>query len=133
MYTETQEQEGKKMTDWNRVELREGKPFDIELSWAHEDQSIQDAFDGAEVDVDDMIDRCNRFVDTHYIARVRALFDGKEFGSAYLGSCYAYDCSPEEDMTENNDNGYLDHLIEDAVNEAVDAGLRLQKEMAQMA
>ncbi|MCA1800654.1 MAG: hypothetical protein LC650_05120 [Actinobacteria bacterium] len=132
MYTETQEQEGKKMTDWNRVELREGKPFDIELSWAHEDRSIRDAFEDADVDFDDMIDRCNRFVDTHYIARVRAMFDGKEFGAAYLGSCYAYDCSPEEDM-RNDVVGYLDQMIEEALNEAVDAGLRLQKEMAQMA
>jgi hypothetical protein len=98
--------------------------FDIIVDWTYEDAAIRDCFDEEVSNVAEMERRCDAYLDTHYIARVRAMYDGVEMGVAHLGSCYAYDCSPEEDIN-NGINGYLEDMIEEAVDDARDEAVRM--------
>jgi len=105
------------MRFWNYVETREIGPFTVILDWTYEDTSIRDMFEETEEEYSEMERRLDAHLDTHYVARVRALFDGHELGSDTLGSCYAYGCDPAEDMT-NGIGGYLDQMIEEATKQA---------------
>jgi len=91
--------------------------FDIVVDWRYEDTPIEDLFDPECSDIEDMKERCEQGIDTHYIARVRAFIGGIEAGSDSLGSCYAYDCDPEDDI-EKGIGGYLDDMINEAIREA---------------
>ena len=91
--------------------------FDIIVDWTYEYCSVRDCFDETEEQFLEMERRQGAHLDTHYIARVRALYDGKEMGSASLGSCYAYNCSPEDDINDGI-GGYLEDMIEEAVDDA---------------
>jgi hypothetical protein len=105
------------MRHWYYVETQEHGPFSVVLDWTYEDAALGSCFDETVSDLESMIDRCNRGVDTHYIARVRAFYDGTEMGSAMLGSCYAYDCEPDYDM-QDGIGGYMEDMIADALDEA---------------
>ena len=91
--------------------------FDVIVDWTYEHCSVRDCFDETEEQFQEMERRLDAYLDTHYIARVRAMYDGVEMGCATLGSCYAYDCSPEDDINDGI-GGYLEDMIEDAVDEA---------------
>lgn len=91
--------------------------FDIIVDWTYEYCSVRDCFDETEEQFAEMERRCEAYLDTHYIARVRAMYDDKEMGCATLGSCYAYDCSPEDDINDGI-GGYLEDMIEEAVDQA---------------
>jgi len=112
------------MDFWTQVETRKVGQFDIVLDWTYEHASISDCFDDTVSDVEDMVRRHNAGIDTHYIARVRAMYDGVEMGCSTLGSCYAYDCSPEDDMLSGI-SGYLDDMIDEAVDQAQDEAVRM--------
>ena len=106
------------MTDYYRVKNFKVDQFDVFVDWTYEDSSVRDLFDSEVSDiVDDMVRRCNDGTDTHYIARVRAMYDGVELGCATLGSCYARDCSPEDDINAGV-SGYLEQMVEEAVDDA---------------
>jgi hypothetical protein len=96
-------------------EFKSGK-FDIIVDWADEDLSLEYVFETDE-EIAEHAERCANYQDTHYAARVRAMYDGKEMGSDHLGSCYAYDCTPEEDIAQEI-GGYLEQMVETAVAEA---------------
>jgi hypothetical protein len=98
--------------------------FDIIVDWTYEHCSVRDCFEETEEQYAEMERRQEAYLDTHYIARVRAMYDGVEMGSSSLGSCYAYDCSPEEDIN-NGINGYLEDMIEEAVDQARDEAVRM--------
>ena len=98
--------------------------FDIIVDWTYEHCSVRDCFDETEEKFQEMERRQEAYLDTHYIARVRAMYDGVEMGSAYLGSCYAYDCSPEDDINDGI-GGYLEDMIEEAVDEAQKEAVRM--------
>ena len=98
--------------------------FDVIVDWTHEDCSVRDCFDETEEQFREMERRLDAYLDTHYIARVRAMYDGVEMGSSSLGSCYAYDCSPEDDINDGI-GGYLEDMIEDAVDEARAEAVRM--------
>ena len=98
--------------------------FDIIVDWTYEHCSVRDCFDETEEQFQEMERRQEAHLDTHYIARVRAMYDGVEMGCATLGSCYAYDCSPEDDIN-NGINGYLEDMIEEAVDEAQTEAVRM--------
>ena len=98
--------------------------FDIIVDWTYEYCSIRDCFDETEEEYAKMERRLDAHQDTHYIARVRAMYDGVEMGCATLGSCYAYDCSPEDDINDGI-GGYLEDMIEDAVDEARAEAVRM--------
>ena len=91
--------------------------FDIIVDWTYEDCSVRDCFDETEEEFAEMERRLNADLDTHYIARVRAMYDDVEMGSDTLGSCYARDCSPEDDINDGI-GGYLEDMIEQAVDQA---------------
>ena len=98
--------------------------FDIIVDWTYEDCSVRDCFDETEEQFLEMERRQEAHLDTHYIARVRAMYDGVEMGCSSLGSCYAYDCSPEDDIN-NGISGYLEDMIEEAVDDARTEAVRM--------
>ena len=98
--------------------------FDIIVDWTYEDCSVRDCFDETEEQYAEMERRQEAYLDTHYIARVRAMYDGVEMGCATLGSCYAYDCSPEDDINDGI-GGYLEDMIEEAVDQAQTEAVRM--------
>ena len=98
--------------------------FDIIVDWTYEDCSVRDCFDETEEEFAEMERRLNADLDTHYIARVRAMYDDVEMGSDTLGSCYARDCSPEDDINDGI-GGYLEDMIEQAVDEARTEAVRM--------
>lgn len=98
--------------------------FDILVAWAYEDMPLEDAFEAEFNDIEDMRVRCAAGIDTHYRVRVQALYDGRVMGEAYLGSCYAHGCEPEVDI-ERGIDGYLDQLVEEAVDEARSEAVRM--------
>ena len=91
--------------------------FDIIVDWTYEDCSVRDCFDETEEEFQEMERRLEAYLDTHYIARVRAMYDGVEMGSDTLGSCYARDCSPEDDINDGI-GGYLEDMVDQAVDQA---------------
>jgi hypothetical protein len=91
--------------------------FDIIVDWTYEDCSVRDCFDETDEQFAEMERRLDAYLDTHYIARVRAMYDGVEMGSDYLGSCYAYDCTPEDDINDGI-GGYLEQMVDEAVDQA---------------
>ena len=108
---------------WNTVKTFKMANFDVEIAWAYEDLPLSEVFE-TEEDIEVHQARCEDYTDTHYVARVRALYDGKEIGSDYLGSCYAYDCDPAVDI-DNGIGGYLEQMVDTAVNEAQDEAVRM--------
>ena len=98
--------------------------FDIIVDWTYEHCSVRDCFDETEEQFLEMERRQEAHLDTHYIARVRAMYDGVEMGCAVLGSCYAYDCSPEDDINDGI-GGYLEDMIEEAVDQAREEAVRM--------
>ena len=98
--------------------------FDIVIDWTYEDCSVRDCFDETEEQFQEMERRQEAYLDTHYIARVRAMYDGVEMGCATLGSCYAYNCSPEDDINDGI-GGYLEDMIEEAVDDAQKEAVRM--------
>jgi hypothetical protein len=105
------------MRFWTYVETREIDQFSVILDWCYEEVPIREMFDETCYDIEDMERRHDAGIDTHYIARVRALYKGREMGSATLGSCYAHECDPADDMV-NGICGYLDDMIAEALDEA---------------
>ena len=91
--------------------------FDIIVDWTYEYCSVRDCFDETEEEFCEMERRLDAYLDTHYIARVRAMYDGVEMGCSTLGSCYARDCSPEDDINEGI-GGYLEDMVDEAVDQA---------------
>ena len=91
--------------------------FDVIVDWTYEDCSVRDCFDETEEEFAEMERRLDAYLDTHYIARVRAMYDGVEMGSSTIGSCYARDCSPEDDINDGI-GGYLEDMVDQAVDQA---------------
>lgn len=91
--------------------------FDVIVDWTYEFSSLEACFDDTVSDIAEMKRRCEMGLDTHYIARVRFMYRGVEMGSSSLGSCYAYDCDPEDDIN-NGIYGYLEGMMERAEREA---------------
>jgi hypothetical protein len=105
------------MDYWHEVKRFAQDQFSVVVDWTDEHAALGDCFDETVTDLEDMIRRCNDGTDTHYIARVRVFYDGHEMGSATLGSCYAYDCDPADDI-EAGIGGYLEDMIAEAMDEA---------------
>ena len=109
--------------EWNTVKTFKMDNFDVEIAWAYEDLPLGYVFETA-LDIAVHQARCEDYTDTHYVARVRAMYDGKEMGSDYLGSCYAYDCDPAVDI-DNGIGGYLEGMVDTAISLAQDEAVRM--------
>jgi len=105
------------MRYWHEVKRFKQEQFDVIVDWTYEEVPIRDMFDETVFDIEDMARRCNAGTDTHYVARVRFVYDGVEMGCATLGSCYAYGCDPEDDINDGI-SGYLEDLMAEAESEA---------------
>jgi len=101
------------------------------ISWRVEDTPLDTAFDEDEHDIPAMVNRINNYTDTHYVVRVQILVDNHVFGESQLGSCYAYDCTPEEDIA-NHVGGYLPQLIDEANQESLEAFGQTAKILAKL-
>lgn len=101
------------------------------ISWSVEDTPLDTVFDEDEHDIPAMIKRINDYTDTHYMVRVQILVDNHVFGESQLGSCYAYDCTPEEDIA-NHVGGYLPQLIDDANKDSLAAFASFAKILADL-
>ena len=110
--------------EWNTVKTLDMGNFEVEIAWAYEDLPLSYVFE-TEEDIAIHQKRCEDYTDTHYVARVRAMYDGKEMGADYLGSCYAYGMDPAEDMLAEQIGGYLEQMINTAVSEAQDEAVRM--------
>jgi hypothetical protein len=105
------------MTYWYEAKTFTVDQFTVIVDWTYEDCSVRDMFDETEEQYAEMERRLDADLDTHYIARVRAMYDGVEMGCATIGSCYARDCSPEDDINDGI-GGYLADMVDEAVDDA---------------
>ena len=103
--------------------------FDIIVDWTYEDCSVRDMFEETEEQYAEMERRLDAYLDTHYIARVRAIYNGVEMGSDTLGSCYAYNCTPEDDINDGI-GGHLAQMVDTAVSEARSEAERLLSKLS---
>lgn len=104
-----------------RFEDREGFEIIVDKTW--EDIALRDCFDDSCYDIKDMEDKVNRGNLDWFMLRVRALVDGYELGSAYLGGCLY------EDAKEVLADGTAEDLIEQAVIEAKGAVYPLMRKL----
>ena len=95
------------------IEDREGFEVIVDKTW--EDISIRDCFDDSCYNIREMEQKVDRGELDWFMLRVRALIDGHELGSAYLGGCMY------EDAREVLTDGTAEDLIEQAVIEAKQA------------
>ena len=89
---------------------REG--FDIIVDKTWEDLNPRDCFDWTEEEMDQLIKDIDQGKYDWFMLRVRALVDGHEMGSSYLGGMLYED--PRESLTD----GVAEDCILDALNEA---------------
>lgn len=114
--------------NWELVENRIlDDALKLRISWTFEDTNVVDQFEWDEEEQAEMLDRLERDIDTHYIARVEVLLDDIVLGSDILGSCYAYGCTPNEDIINNKIGGYLPQMIEAAKTAAAKRIAELKK------
>jgi hypothetical protein len=93
-----------------RLEDRGGFEIIVDKTW--EDIQIRDCFDDTCYDIRDLEQKVNDGRLDWFMLRARAIIDGHELGSAYLGGCLY------EDAREVLSDGVAEDLIEEAVIEA---------------
>jgi hypothetical protein len=96
---------------------REG--FEIIVDKSYEDLNPRDCFDDTVTDIDEIIKDIDRGHLDWFMLRVRALVDGHELGSAYLGGMLY------EDPTECLTDGSAEDMICEAIAEARKEAQRL--------
>jgi hypothetical protein len=96
---------------------REG--FKIIVDKSYEDLNPRDCFDDTVTDIDEIIKDIDRGHLDWFMLRVRALVDGHELGSAYLGGMLY------EDPTECLTDGSAEDMICEAIAEARKEAQRL--------
>jgi hypothetical protein len=96
---------------------RDGFTVIVDKSW--EDLNPRDCFDDSVTDIDEIIKDIDRGHLDWFMLRVRALIDGHELGSAYLGGMLYED--PSECLTD----GSAEDMICEAVAEARKEAQRL--------
>ena len=96
---------------------REG--FEIIVDKSYEDLNPRDCFDESCTDIEEIIKDIDRGHLDWFMLRVRALVDGHELGSAYLGGMLY------EDPTECLTDGSAEDMIAEAIADAKIEALRL--------
>ena len=96
--------------------------FTVEIAFAPDDTQLDLLFDTEADYYPELIENLESGFWQHMIVRVEAKYDGKVMGSAYLGSVVAE--SPAAWLKEDGD-GYIDDLIEQALDEARAEALRM--------
>ena len=93
---------------------REG--FEIIVDKSYEDLNPRDCFDDTCCDIEEIIKDIDRGHLEWFMLRVRALVDGHELGSAYLGGMLYED--PTECLTDGSAEDMICEAIEEAKKEA---------------
>jgi hypothetical protein len=93
---------------------REG--FEIIVDKSYEDLNPRDSFDDTCCDIEEIIKDIDRGHLDWFMLRVRALVDGHELGSAYLGGMLYED--PSECLTDGSAEDMISEAIEEAKKEA---------------
>ena len=93
---------------------REGFEVIVDKTW--EDLNPRDMFDESCCDIDEIIKDIDQGHLDWFMLRVRALVDGHELGSAYLGGML-YD-KPQECLTDGSAEDLIDQAIAEARVEA---------------
>jgi hypothetical protein len=93
-----------------RLEDRGGFEIIVDKTW--EDIDVGQCFDESCYDIQELRDKINSYHLDWFMLRARALINGLELGSAYLGGCLY------EDAREVLSDGTAEDLIEQAVIEA---------------
>ena len=96
--------------------------FTVEIAFAPDDTQLDLLFDTEADYYPELIENLESGFWQHMICRVQAKYDGKVMGEAYLGSVVAE--SPAAWLKEDG-NGYIDGMIEEALDEARKEAVRM--------
>jgi hypothetical protein len=96
--------------------------FIVEVSWSPESTQLELVFDPSEDYFEELQEKIRDGVWEHFVLKAAAYYDGKEMGSAYLGSIVAED--PATYITDDPD-GSVDDLVREAVEEARNEAVRM--------
>jgi hypothetical protein len=100
------------MRYWDELARFERDGFEIIVDKTWEDMDPRDSFDDTCYDIKEIREDINSGKLDWFMLRVRALVDGHELGSAYLGGCLYGD--PKNVLTD----GTAEDIIEEALVEA---------------
>ncbi len=100
------------MRYWDELARLERDGFDVIVDKTWEDMDPADSFDDTCYDIKEIREDINSGKLDWFMLRVRALVDGHELGSAYLGGCLYGD--PKNVLTD----GTAEDIIEEALVEA---------------
>jgi hypothetical protein len=102
-------------------ETREVDQFTVEISFAPDDTQLDLLFDTDADYYPELIENLESGFWQHMICKVAAYYDGKEMGTAYLGSIVSE--GPQEWLF--NDRDQVDDLVDQAVDEARNEAVRM--------
>ena len=102
-------------------ETREVDQFTVEISFAPDDTQLDLLFDTDADYYPELIENLESGFWQHMICKVAAYYDGKEMGTAYLGSIVAE--SPAAWIA--NDPIFVEDLVAQAVDEAREEAVRM--------
>jgi hypothetical protein len=114
------------MRHYDTLAVLERDGFEVIVDKTYEEIDPADCFDDAVSDIEEIIKDINRGHLDWFMLRVRALVDGHELGSAYLGGMLYED--PSECLTD----GSAEDMISEAVAEARKEALRLVGSLQQV-
>ena len=97
--------------------------FIVEIAFAPDDTQLDLLFDTDADYYPELIENLESGFWQHMIVRVQAKYDGKVMGNAYLGSIVAE--SPAAWLKEQEADGVVDDLIEQALDEARNEAVRM--------
>ena len=97
--------------------------FIVEIAFAPDDTQLDLLFDTEADYYPELIENLESGFWQHMICRVQAKYDGKVMGESYLGSIVAE--SPAAWLKEQEEDGVVDDLIEQALDEAGKEALRM--------
>ena len=98
------------MRYYDELATYERNGFDVIVDKTWEDIDPRGQFEDS--DIDEIVEKINNDTYDWFMLRVRVLFEGHEFGSAYLGGCLY------EDAREVLTDGTAEDLIDEAMAEA---------------
>ena len=96
--------------------------FIVEVSWAPDSTQLELVFDPSEDYFEELQEKIRDGVWEHFVLKVAAYYDGKEMGSAYLGSIVAEDPAK---YIEQDPDGHVDQMVQEAVDEARNEAVRM--------
>jgi hypothetical protein len=107
------------MRYWDELASYQCEGFDVIVDKTYEDLNPRDQFDDTCCDVEEIIKDIDRGHLDWFMLRVRALVDGHELGSSYLGGMLF------EDRSECLTDGSAEDMIYEAIAEAKQEARRL--------